>query len=166
MSIQNKHKIAVASLLCFGLVSLAVGLFYDNGTSFSASITSAQEGHKTSKVFSADVKKPKALFDGKSASLNYPLTIKNNTATTINITANLTCMDNAGTATFKLKPGTNELTYVQTLSSRQLTDLNAAKKTGTTFPCNFVFTDGIISQNLSFDLYKNRVSVDIKNVKK
>lgn len=120
------------------------------------------------------IKQPKAVIEGKSVMLRFPVTITNASNEAQKVMLRMNCVQSTSSQMYNLKPGKSKETYRHPLSKEEVLEVNKLKKTKGTFPCDIAIIidpneelDSNPSNNyLFFDLYKNRVRVDIKNVRK
>lgn len=157
---KSYHVIsAILLFLIMSLVTFAVTRSYEE---------------KTVDISLDTIKQPKAVIEGKKVFLRFPVTLTNALNESQEVTLRMNCVQSTSSETYTLEPGKSKQTYSHPLSKEEVLEVNKLKRTKDSFPCDIAVIidpaeelDSNPSNNyLFFDLYKNRVRVDIKNVRK
>lgn len=157
---RHKHKLlSVVFLIVLGVI---VGI--------TASLSYAQEA--PGDVAFDTIKQPKVVLEGPPGTtkvwLDFPIVLINNGNTSQEVAVTLNCVKSISTAMYTLQPGKNKYTHKHPLTRDEVLAVNVLKKTKGKMACDASIPEDANPTNnaLTFDLYKNRVRVDIKNVKK
>ncbi len=156
------HKHKLLSVLVLVVLGLAVGI--------TASLSYAQEA--PGDVEFKTIKQPKAVLSGAPGAtkvwLEFPLVLINNGNASQEVTVTLNCVKSTSTGTYTVQPGQNKYTHKHPLTPDEVRAVNALKKTKGKLACDVSIPEDSNAENngLTFDLFKNRIRVDIKNVKK
>lgn len=111
------------------------------------------------------VKQPVAVLKNNKVGLEFPIYLTNKSNTEKEVKVQLNCVKRASVSTYTQKPGQAKQTFIHPLSKEEVLFLNNLKKTKGKVPCEFSLISGGNS-GATFDLYRNKIRIDIKNVKK
>lgn len=149
--IGSSILVAVAMAVVAALVTISVSLF-----SFA---------QNANYVVLQDIKQPTVKLKDKNVSLQFPIFLNNTATEEQEAGVELNCVKSVSSSVFKTKKGKKKYTYIHPLSREEVLALNDLKKRKGSFACTFSLADSR-DNSISFDLYRNRVRLDIKNVKK
>lgn len=156
------HKRKLLSALFLVVLGIVVGI--------TASLSYAQEA--PGDVAFDTIKQPKAVLSGTPGQttvwLEFPIFLINKGNASQEVTVTLNCAQSSSTGTYTLQPGKNKYTHKHPLTRDQVLAVNALKKTKGKMACDVSIPEDADATNnaITFDLFKNRIRVDIKNVKK
>lgn len=158
IQILKKHK---KEFLVSGLIAVAIVVA-------SVSLSQAEDVLPPAGAdFSIDaVKQPVVVLKpNNKVALEFPIYLTNKSDAEKEVSVSLKCVKSTSTASYSQKPGKVKQIFVHPLSKEEVLLLNNLKKTKGSYTCEFSLI-GSAAKRMSFDLYRNRVRLDIKNWKK
>lgn len=151
MSLKNKKYLIIVGLIAITSVIASISLSY---------LSYAQQTDRT--VTIEEVTAPKPLLSGKNVLLAFPLKLTNSSTAARGIGLSLDCGKGAQTQTYTQSPGSTKQIFNYQLSNAEIITMNNFKKTKGSVACTLSSEEG---QTVSFDLYRNRIRLDIKNLR-